>query len=452
MTKSLKTLLKPATILYTLLLALLMSCSDNDYINTVPSNSTAVLSIDLGKAEGIDGASLLNAVLRTKDITSCGISLKEKMYVFETTDGNIGMCASVSDADQLERILSTVAGKEGNSTLKKRDGMHFIMIGSWLIAHTDHALAALGPITPAARPDTERALRKMFHQDENHSIVSTPLYARLDTMSGAVSFVGQAQALPEKLMAPITLGAPKEADASQIMVAAHMSFNDNTLLIEGSTYSENAEIDKALKQAQQSFRSITSTLVGTYDANNVFGMFMNVKGDELLPLLQQNKSIQALLAGINTAIDMDNILRSVDGNITISVPTLSDTPSIQMTAKLSHSKWLADIGYWKQSCPRGTTLTTIGNNMFCYAGTGTSFFFGVTPQLYFVSGPTLQQCQQGTQPAAHPLPQMVANAITGSKMALLLNLKGFTAADHSGMSALIGKVLPNTEYIVYVKK
>ncbi len=96
-------------------------------------------------------------------------------------------------------------------------------------------------------------------------------------------------------------------------------------------------------------------------ADALAGIFMNVKGEQFLPMMQSNRSLQTLLMGINQAIDMDNIIRSVDGDMAIVMPSLDDN-NMQMTmaAKLSHAKWLGDVDYWKTSCPAGANIANWG--------------------------------------------------------------------------------------------
>ncbi|MBF4213421.1 DUF4836 family protein, partial [Pseudomonas donghuensis] len=64
--------------------------------------------------------------------------------------------------------------------------------------------------------------------------------------------------------------------------------------------------------------------------NDMIGMFLNVDGTRFIKLMQQNRGIQALLTGINSAIDMDNIIKGVNGDMTIIAPSLG-SDNFQMT-------------------------------------------------------------------------------------------------------------------------
>lgn len=58
------------------------------------------MSIDVPrmKSENMD---LIKNLFNTSDIENCGLDLDEKMYIFETADGNFGFCADVADDGQL---------------------------------------------------------------------------------------------------------------------------------------------------------------------------------------------------------------------------------------------------------------------------------------------------------------------------------------------------------------
>ena len=427
---------------------LLASCSNSGYVSTIPSNCIALMSADMTNADGIDGQHILKKALGIDDAAHCGINFQNRLYAYETADGNIGFCASVDDADKLDALLQPLSGKNGNGTMKKRNGMRFILLKNWLVGYTEQALHMVGPITAEKRSETEQFLSRVLQQDEDRSIVATSMFARLDSMQAPMCLIAQAQALPEKLVAPFTLGAPKDADASQIMIAARMYFQKGMLHIEGSTFSENNRISHGIQQSLSIFRPITGSLVKTFDTTCQAGLFMNVSGTAFLPVLQQNRSIQGVLAGINTAIDMNKILQSIDGDFILTYTSDTQCP-VMLTAKLGNDTWLSDIAYWKQSCPAGTALTDQGVNLYCYSGQGSRFFFGVSPDRHFISGPTLSQCRNSLQPSLHPLPANVASTVTGSKIAMLLNIGAMTKADPSGIAEMLTTALKGTRYIVY---
>ena len=75
-------------------------------------------------------------------------------------------------------------------------------------------------------------------------------------------------------------------------------------------------------------------------------ILMNMDGGRLLEMMRENSGMQALLAGVNTAIDLDNILRSVDGDLSVFLPVLTgEDIDVVLTAELKSTDFLKDVGY-----------------------------------------------------------------------------------------------------------
>ena len=352
-------------------LGLLSSCSGTDYLNAIPKKSTALISVDMqqmasGKSDE-DKAGMLKSLLHVEDASKCGIDISEKIFLFESADGNLGLCAKVSDEGDVEDWLASLAKQHIATEVKERKGFHFsVLKNSWLVGFSDQALLVMGPVVADAQAQLQQQMVKYLKADEDEGITASPMFERLETITSPMAMVAQAQALPEKFVAPFTLGTPKDTDPSQVVIAAEMDVKDGILQVKGETFSFNKEIDEALKKAAQTYRPIKGSYVKSMPADALAGIFMNVKGEQFLPMMQSNRSLQTLLMGINQAIDMDNIIRSVDGDMAIVLPSLTDN-NMQMTmaAKLSHAKWLGDVDYWKTSCPAGKDIycLTTGINL-----------------------------------------------------------------------------------------
>lgn len=439
-------------------MVVLSSCSGSDYLNAIPARSTALISIDMQKmAEDnklADKAGLLKSVLQVDDVSDCGIDVASKVYLFETADGNLGLCAHVADAGDLEQWLDKLSSQHTCTKVTERKGFHFsVLKDSWLVGFSDNALLVMGPVVADAQADLQRKMARYLAADEEAGIKSSPMFDRLDTIPSAMAMVAQAQALPEKFVAPFTLGAPKGADASQIVIAAEMNIHNGILLISGETFSFNKGIDEELKKATANYRPIKGKYVKSMPADALVGIFMNVDGNQFLPMMKSSQGIQQLLMGINTVIDMDNIIRSVNGDMAIVLPTLSDDGmKMMMSAQLANTKWLADVDYWKKSCPQGTSIADWGKNSFCYSDGKTSFCFGVSDDMQFFSGSDELTAEYSIKTSNHPVSQDVQKAIVGQKMAMVINLSGVDNEAMSVMTGLLSPLFGDLNSIVYTLK
>ena len=437
------------------------SCSGSDYINAIPANSSALISIDMQKmAESNPQASktgVLKSLLHVEDVTDCGIDVSEKMYLFETVDGNLGLCAKVSDAADLEDWLNQLSKEQKlceNVTEKK--GFHFsVLKNSWLVGFSDQALLIMGPVVADAQAELQRMMIKYLKADEEHGIQSSPMFERLDSISSPMALVAQAQALPEKFVAPFTLGAPKNADASQIVIAAEMNLQKGMLRIKGETFSFNPDINQALQSAVASYRPIQGKYLESMPDDATAGIFMNVDGKKFLPMMQTNKGILQLFLGINAAIDMDNIIRSVNGDMAIVLPSFSDANlKMTMAAQLAHYQWLADVDYWKESCPKGASIADWGKNAYYYTDGKTSFYFGVSDDKQFFSGSDELLASYAIKRSNHPVSADIRKEIKGQKLAMVINLNktGNSGDVMAAVTSLLSPIFGNLNSVVYTLK
>ncbi len=439
---------------------LLISCSESDYMNAIPANSTAVISVDMQKlAEGNhdDKSGVFKSLLHVDDVSDCGLDVSEKLYLFESAEGNLGLCAKVMDDGKLEDWLNKLS-KQNHvcQGVTEKKGFHFtILKESWLVGFSDKSLLVMGPVVADAQMELQRQMIKYLKSDEEHGVKASPMFEYLDTISSPMAMVTQAQALPEKFVAPFVLGAPKDADASQVVIVAEMNVQHGMLKIQGKTFSLNPAVEKALKEAVQNYRPIKGRYVMSMPDDALAGIFMNVDGKNFLPMVRSNKGLQQLLLGINVAIDMDNIIKSVNGDLALVLPSFSDSNlKLTMAAQLEHSRWLADIDYWKESCPKGSTIADWGKNAYSYTDGKTSYFFGVSDDGQFYSGSDKLLASYSIKPSNHPISEAVRKEIVGQKMAMVINLTK-SGKDSNVVSAIASLGTPlfgNLNSIVYIMK
>lgn len=446
--------------LLAILTLFITSCSDNSYLNVIPRESTALMALDLKKVADnptISGqGEVLKALFQVDNLDDCGLDFSQKVYLFEAPDGNLGVCVKVADADDLEHWLTSLSQHGICQPLTKFHGFHFSILKSqWVVGFSDAAMLVMGPSVASAQPALRQSIFKYLSADEEDGIKDSPMFERLDSISAPISLVAEAQALPQQLVAPFTLGAPKGTDPTQILLSADIEVKDGCLNIHGETFSFLPKVDRALKQAQEVFRPIKGQYVHSMPADATVGLFLNVDGKKFLPLMQANQGIQALLAGINTAIDMDNIIRSVDGDMSIIMPHFSTGSSqLMMAAKLAHAHWLSDVGYWKQSCPAGGKIADWGKNAYFYSDGKTTYYFGVSDDLQYFSGSDALSALYAIKRSDHPISVALQQKIKGQKMVLLVNLSNLDKGQElmTALSSLLKPIFGDFQQMVYTLK
>lgn len=436
-------------LLLTVVCATFVSCSDDNYLNCVPQMSQLVISINSAKVSGTQSPIILRSLLHVSQLDESGLDLSSNVYFFEDAQSNLGLCAKVDDNDKLADVL-----KKANLEITKKRGYKFAVLPSnWVIGFSDKAALLMGPALPAAQNDLMVQMARYLGSEEDDGLKASPMYDKLDSIDAPMAMVCQANALPQQFVAPFTIGAPKDADPSDIMVEAGLEMKGGRLLMNGHTFSFKKGINKALIDASKVYRPIKGSYVKSMSKNDVLGLFLNVDGKQFHQLITQNRGITAMLAGINAAIDMDNILKSVDGDMAIVTPTMGkDNLTLMMAAKLSGAPWLADVDYWKQSVPQGGHIGDWGKNCFYYQGDKTTYYFGVTPDMQYMSGGNKEQALNSIKSSSNPLPQDLQKMIVGQKLVMIINFEALKGSKAEALTALLKPMFGNVNTIVYTLK
>ena len=433
------------------------SCSGDDYVNAIPSNTNALICLNpqqAGKTMPQNGEKLMESIFKTKDVSNCGIDFSENIYFFESADGNIGCCAKVSSNSDAEKWLDELQ-KQGHCTKPiERRGLTFTLLGgSWALGLSDKAALIIGPVLPAQQPDAIRTLTRLLKQDEDEGIKSSPIYSKLDSIEGALTMVAQVSALPEKISAPFTIGCPKGADLSQICIAASMETGNNGCIsINGESFSFNQDIDKALKTNIGKLHKISGRYTSNIPESTLCSIFTNANGNDFVEMMHNSPSLGVMLAGLNTAIDMDNILRCVNGDILIGVESYSEK-NIKMTmaAQLANTDFLKDVEYWKKSCSSGSSIENCGKNAFCYKSSETQFWFGVAGNKEFYGSTNQAVAANILNRTPRPLPQKVTAKIKQQRFCMVMNIRQLINAnsDTAAIGDILQPLLGNVRYIIY---
>lgn len=428
---------------------LFSSCSNSDYINAIPKESTLLISMNPTKLSGSKSPLILKTLLHVSNIDDSGIDLSDNVYFFEDEQGNLGLCAKVGDDDKLKKTLT-----KANLDIRKRRNCNFASLNSgWVIGFSEKSVLLMGPVVPAQVDDLITLMARYLNEDEDEGIKGTPMYDQLDSINSPMAMVAQTQALPEQFVAPFTIGAPKGCDPSDIVLATSMQIKNGRLLMEGKTLSFKASVNKSLSNARNIYRPIKGDYIKSMANTDVLGMFLNVDGQKFHTIIRQSSAIAAMLNGINSAIDMDNIIKSVNGDLAIISSSLGkDNFHMKMAAKLGGAPWLKDVDYWKKSVPDGGRIADWGKNCFYYTGGGTTYYFGVTSDNQYMSGGSAEEALQSIKSAPKPLSLDLQNMIKGQKMVMIVNFDALKGSKAEAVTALLKPMFGNLSTIIYILK
>lgn len=439
----------------TVIVLTLTSCS-SDYRNVIPANSIAVMSVDVqsmvSAVQSTDGkrTELFKNIFQTDDISGCGVDFKERIYAFETPDGSLGMVACIADKGNVEKWLGSLANKGYCSELTKKKGYKFAVIkDNFVVGVSDNALLVMGPVVKAAQTKVQSQMIKYLDADDEDGITGTQLYDILSSLDGSMALVAQAQALPEKFLMPFSLGAPPTVSPENIYLAASVTPEDGYLNVAGEAFSFKKSVDDVLKSSSSVYRPISDKYVGDISTEALITVLCGIKGEELISQLHRNKELRAMLIGLNTVIDIDMMLKSIDGDMLMTIPSVrGDRIDFRILADSGNAGWLSDVAYWKKSTPAGSRIVDGGvSNSYCLKSPDMSLYFGLTSdrQLF------LSTTDVSVESAEAPLPDNIKKKIQGARLCVIVNIEELSRqkAEFTTVSDLLSPVFGDVRMAVF---
>lgn len=441
---------------------ILTSCSGNDYLSVIPQGSQAVISFDLaGMAKSANlsddsKASSLKSLLHIDDPDECGIDVSGNVYLFESPDGSLGLVAKVSDDDDMETYFNKLSDTGICQKVSEKKGFKWTVLkDSWVIGFSSKAMLVMGPTVGSAQEELKRTMATYLDADEDEGIKGTPMYDKLESMTGNVKMVASVVAFPDKIGIPFRLGAPSDADPADVMVAATMQTVGSCLNITGSTFSFNGSVDKSIQNAIAAYKPIAGEYVPSLSDSDAAAVLMNFDGTQYIKVLRSDKGLRAALVGLNSVIDADNMIKSIHGDAAIVIKSVKgEKMDYSMVARIKSPAFLDDVDYWKQSLPSGARLADSGKDCYHLSNNEWNIFFGVHRpyQLYF--GTTSLLAANAGKPVASHLPPAVLNTIKGKKQCIIINLDAVSGSKPviTTVKRLLKPIFGDFKYIIYSVK
>ena len=409
----------------------LVSCSNDNYTKALPSGSTALMYVDVKE---LGGAELMK-MLPMDSIGDCGLDFSQKLYFFELADGSVGLCGCISDDRQ---VTETLIKLEKNGFCK--DFVHHgggvktaVVNKSWVAAYDDDSFLMMFSVPATDIQQAKNRLVRYLKQDGERSEKFTQLFQKLNSMETAAAIVGRGQTL----LKTSDLDLPQGIEASQVLEAVGITIEDSVVYARSNRFSFNEKVEKALADYERVLRPIEGRYAQNFSDNAFLCVAMNVDGERFLPMIQKHETMTAFLASANAAIDMNNIIKSIDGDVAMmySGDFLSLGSRFLLLSELSHSQWLADVGYWKTSCPKGSEIKDWGKDSYCYTDGKTPYYFGVdggsknteksASSQQFFCGNMPEAATSPFTPAESPISSAVIEKIKGNRLAVVVNLEKF---------------------------
>lgn len=414
-----------------------------------------LMSIDVTDKEVGSRFSVLSDYLMIKDPRDCGLDLRDKLYLFESAEGKFGMCANVSNSDDLNGVFVNLKkhgkAKEGPVHLR---ASFYILEDKIVCGYDNDALIILGPVTPSAQEETIHYITKLLKQKEEDSMADMPLFQKLETLKSPISLVAQASALPQKFASFISIGVPEDAKPSECIIAAKVSIHDETILVDSEPFSFNEHVNSELQRNYSILRPVTNKYTSSLSNRAIMGFFANFEGNKLLPVLKKSSAIWSLFSDVNNILDVDAIINNIDGDVLLSAPSYIESGlELSLAGQLANDDFIKDVDKLRKVTPEAAILTPWNNGGYCLKSEVLPFYFGAThgknPELY--CGSSSDAALNSIKPASSPISPAVQQLIEGKRIGLYLSISSLLP-EKGGIGMMMIPRMIKIKSVVYTVK
>ena len=168
-----------------------------------------------------------------------------------------------------------------------------------------------------------------------------------------------------------------------------MNLSPHGVTMEAEISSQNSDINKYYERLAFLGKPLDGEFAGRVPEDALAWACVNVDGGSLLEMLRQNPVARTFLIGLNMGVDADLIIRSIKGDVAVTVPAsaLQNPSNVLVTAHLAEKDFLKEAAYWKESAARSGawTFRDFGNDRFYLAANGVQTYFGVEGETLYVT-------------------------------------------------------------------
>lgn len=427
-----------------LVVGVFCSCTNKDYQKAIPADASLVMKVEFGniaqKADFLKSEAMktleqsLEATVKNEDMKKMkaylddpmemGLDFREPAYFFMVGMETFGLTMKVEDEGALKDFI-TLLQQQGMATKPvEKDGL---MCGTLIdeIHYSYDANACLFMASPKGKgkSTTSRMARELMNQKESDSFLNTDGFDHLDDVDGDVSLYTNVGNLPKDMIAPMLKLLPDNLDPKDLDVVADLKFEDGKATLKGRVYGNSSDAKKIIKAADDELNNIDGVFLDKVSDKMMVWVGANLKGTWVLERLKADASIKEMLFMMERAIDIEQMLKAVDGDLAIELQQgelRSSDQEYLVYAQLKNTDFLEDVDYWKKSMKDyGITMTTLAKDQYKLTLDGETFVWGVEDKTLFMGTAEANREQGEKESILKPY----AKDIKKSKFFLFFNLE-----------------------------
>lgn len=339
--------------------------------DVLPEDATSAMMFE--PAQFIEGLGLdLHDVLKFASVygdVEGAVDFTKPVYAFTSERGLSGISLNVKDAEKLLKSISAMGFAS-----EQKQGYDWVANNTSIGCLDEDKLLILN--APAAEQDALRGeMMKLMKQARQQVPALNEMkqdgFLRLNTTL-------------DKLPKEASFSLPANINLSDARLNAALGIGKKDITLSAALQTPQPLMDKVMQP-------IRGNLSGMGPAEPVFWLCTSMKGENLLQLLRSQPQLRTALLGLNMAVDVDMMLKAIDGDISIVVPRLDlKNPDVLLMATLSNTDFLQNADDWDN-------VAKISPSDFVATIEGTRTYFGVKNGLLYVANSRQMASQAAMQ-------------------------------------------------------
>ena len=381
--------------------------SKDAYLNALPQDAAAIVRVDF--RELLDDADLsadeqqqllrrlaedLGADAADVQPGHSGLDLSRPLYAFASPSGSLGAVARVADQDDFRDLLTVLAARGDASEVTSQRGFSWCVVRQqWLLAFNGSKALLMGPAVGSAQDQLRPEMARLLEQGSQESGRQSPLCVQLRKSDAPVAVIVSPELLPSDARSLLARAGVRSAGDALLRLTVEP--DDHELKMQLTVLAENDDVRQRLKEADALLCPLRAELLDYTHDDALAWMALNLRGDDLLPLLRRSEQLRLALITLNLVVDADLIIRSIDGDVAVEFSGLTpgallgkDLPTAQLTARLTDTDFLRHAPTWgSQSLMPVRTLSpndfaiTLGRQPLYFGARDKVFYLGTMPVL-----------------------------------------------------------------------
>ena len=407
--------MKKIQLISALVLAILAlcSCNNTDYQKVIPANATLVVKANMkaitekadlknSKAMKMLDESLV-AVVKGKDMKQVkeyvddpmkmGIDFSMPVYFFMVGE-DLGLTMKVSNESDVKDFLQ-VLNKQGlSSKPQEKNGlMCGTLVDDIYYSYDDNTFLLLASMNKGGGSKMGKIAQQLMEMDEKDSFVGTEAYDRLNEEDDDLVTYTNGKWGKDILSNVMSTVLPASVDVKDLDVFLSLNFENGKASFKTHVCGKTERAQALIDEADKNFGMIDGKYLDNVSENMLMWFGTNVKGEWALNKLKESKSTKEMLFMMERAIDIEQMLRAVEGDVALELQMLDtdmdakDSFGYVAQAELKNTDFLADVDDWKASMKDyGMSMSDKGKNQYLLTMDDQSYLWGVQDKdLYLAS-------------------------------------------------------------------